>query len=480
MNQLNSLASTASASGEWLGRLRSGTRESETGLTFWAQWMVAQAVSLGVLVSLVLGKNGEVSEYYRVLMLMTLLASVPAYSLLQVYDKRKGYVSGLARLLAAWLLLLAALTVAGFVTKTSALFSREVMLQWAVLSYFAQVAAYLPLHLVARQLYAHQRAERTALVIGVGLLARRLADNLMLMRGEPVVGLVRAGEEEAEVGGGHRVIGDVGQLRRLIDVHGIRRLYIALPLTADLQIRELYIDLLDSHVDVVWVPDLQSMMLLNQSVSDIGGMPAIHLNESPLTAYPTAAFLKAVMDRLLALVAIVVLSPVLAATALAVRLSSSGPIFFLQERHGWNGKVFHMWKFRSMRLHADQTVKQATKGDPRVTAVGRFIRRTSIDELPQLFNVLKGDMSLVGPRPHAVAHNDYYTGKINAYMSRHRVKPGITGLAQISGCRGETETLDKMAKRVELDLVYINNWSLLLDLKILVKTPFTLLSKEIY
>jgi len=133
-----------------------------------------------------------------------------------------------------------------------------------------------------------------------------------------------------------------------------------------------------------------------------------------------------------------------------------------------------------MRVHEDGEVKQATREDPRITPVGRFIRRTSIDELPQLFNVLQGRMSLVGPRPHAVAHNDYYTGKIDAYMARHRIKPGITGLAQVSGYRGETETLDKMEKRVELDLTYINNWSLWLDIKILVKTPFTLLGKDIY
>ena len=231
---------------------------------------------------------------------------------------------------------------------------------------------------------------------------------------------------------------------------------------------------------MVWIPDLQSLTLLNHSVSEIEGLPAIHLNESPHTAYPTAATTKALLDRAIALLAIFALSPLLLATAAAVKLSSPGPVLFKQKRHGWNGKIIKVWKFRSMRQHNDAQVKQASREDPRITRVGRFIRRTSIDELPQLFNVLQGHMSLVGPRPHAVAHNDYYTGKIDAYMARHRIKPGITGLAQISGCRGETETLDKMEKRVELDLAYINNWSLWLDIKILVKTPFTLLSKDIY
>ncbi|MCY1510119.1 UDP-glucose:undecaprenyl-phosphate glucose-1-phosphate transferase [compost metagenome] len=231
---------------------------------------------------------------------------------------------------------------------------------------------------------------------------------------------------------------------------------------------------------MVWIPDLQSLKLLNHSVSDIDGLAAINLNESPLTSYPTAALTKAALDRSVALLAILLLSPLLLGTSLAVKLSSPGPVLFKQKRHGWNGKVIKVWKFRSMRVHADAHVKQATREDPRITRVGRFIRRTSIDELPQLFNVLQGRMSLVGPRPHAVAHNDYYTGKIDAYMARHRIKPGITGLAQISGSRGETETIDKMERRVELDLAYINNWSIWLDLKILIKTPFTLLSKDIY
>ena len=276
------------------------------------------------------------------------------------------------------------------------------------------------------------------------------------------------------------ILGSLAHLRDLIATHRIRRLYIALPLTEAEKIEELYIDLLDSSVDVIWIPDLRSLILLNHSVSEIEGLPAIHLNESPLTSYPTAALSKALLDRTVALIAIILLSPVLLATALAVKMSSPGPVLFKQKRHGWNGKIIKVWKFRSMRMHDDQEVKQASREDPRITRVGQFIRRTSIDELPQLFNALQGRMSLVGPRPHAVAHNDYYTGKIDAYMARHRIKPGITGLAQISGYRGETETIDKMEKRVELDLAYINNWSLWLDIKILIKTPFTLLSKDIY
>jgi putative colanic acid biosynthesis UDP-glucose lipid carrier transferase len=177
---------------------------------------------------------------------------------------------------------------------------------------------------------------------------------------------------------------------------------------------------------------------------------------------------------------IIGLSPVLIASAIAVKLSSPGPLIYRQKRHGFNGEEITIFKFRSMTVHEDTEVKQAQKGDTRITKVGSFLRRSSIDELPQLFNVLQGSMSLVGPRPHAIAHNDYYSEKINKYMARHRIKPGITGLAQISGCRGETETVDKMADRVRYDMEYINNWSLWGDIKILLKTPLSLLGKDIY
>ncbi|MFV3384130.1 undecaprenyl-phosphate glucose phosphotransferase [Pseudomonas sp. NY15364] len=457
----------------------SGTAENR-GLTFWGQWAAATSLLILLLCTLAMIKTGEIDTQYRILALLTLLGSVPAYSLVGAYQKHHSHLAGLGRLLGGWLLLLAGLLVATFITKTSTLFSREVILTWGSLGFVLQACLYVPLHSFSRRYHKKLQASRTSLIIGTGELAQDLADKLVRQRREPLVGLVASTELELPDNGLYPIVGNLAHLRDLIATHNIRRLYIALPLSEAEQIEGLYVDLLDANVDVVWLPDLNSMMLLNHSAREIEGMPAIHLNESPLTSYPTAALTKALMDRAVALLAIIALSPVLLATAMAVKYSSPGPVLFKQKRHGWNGKVIKVWKFRSMRMHDDAQVKQATREDPRITPVGRFIRRTSLDELPQLFNVLQGHMSLVGPRPHAVAHNDYYTGKIKAYMARHRIKPGITGLAQVSGCRGETETIDKMEKRVELDLAYINNWSLWLDIKILIKTPFTLLSKDIY
>lgn len=451
------------------------------GLTFWIQWFVAMTLVTGVLGLLTWLKTGDFESQYRILMAVAMLGSVPAYTLMNVYDRRReGSFTGLIRLLGGWSLVLAMLAVVAFITKSSELYSREVLLKWMLLGYLVQAAAFLPLHDLSRRYHQSLRENRKALIIGSDDLALRLADVLVNDRHEPLMGLVEAGTESLTADSRYPRLGKLEQIRQIIAEQGVRRLYIALPFSRMNEIERLYIDLLDVNVDVVWIPDLASLVLLNQSVSSIGALPAIHLNECPLTAQHRGAFIKSVLDRSVALLAIVMLSPLLIGTAIAVKLSSPGPVLFKQQRHGWNGNIIKVWKFRSMRVHQDTQVKQATREDPRITAVGRFIRRTSIDELPQLFNVLLGDMSLVGPRPHALAHNDYYADKITAYMARHRIKPGITGLAQISGARGETETIDKMAKRVEFDLKYISNWSVWLDIKILLKTPLSLVSKDIY
>lgn len=460
--------------------LRINRDTSLKGLTFWGQWALALGFVVALLFLLVYTRTGTVEFYYRVCAIVTILASVPAYTWCDAYAKKDGYLTGLGRLLMGWLMTLAALAFVGFITKSGELFSREIILVWAVTGYIGQALLYVPLQSFSKYYQRSLQSEHKTLIVGTGELALELAKKLRTLEHFPLVGLVSTDATPLLEMGAPRVVGPQEELLELIKTHDIRRLYITLPLSEAAQIEAMYINLLDANVDVVWVPDLNSLTLLNHSVRVVDGLPAIYLNESPLTSQPTAALSKSLLDKSVALMAIVALSPLLLLIALAVKLTSPGPIFFKQDRHGWNGKVIKVWKFRSMRVHDDLEVKQASRHDSRITSVGRFIRRTSIDELPQLFNVIQGHMALVGPRPHAVAHNDYYSGKILAYMARHRIKPGITGLAQINGCRGETDTIDKMQKRVEIDLKYINNWSLWLDIKILVKTPFTLLSKDIY
>jgi len=460
--------------------LRINRNNGLKGLTFWGQWALAQAFIVALLFILAERHTGTVEFYYRMCATLAVLASVPAYTFSGVYRKQDNYLTGLGRLFMGWSMTMVALACIAFVCKADEVFSREVTLSWAVYGFLGQALLYAPLHAFSKYYQRSRTSAQKTLIVGTGELALGLAKKISQVENLPLVGLVSNGATPNLDSDAPRVVGDQEDLLKLIKDHDIRRLYITLPLAEAAKIEAMYVDLLGANVDVVWVPDLNSLTLLNHSVKVVDGLPAICLNESPLTSRPTAALSKSLLEKGVALLAIILLSPVLLFIALAVKINSPGPVFFKQDRHGWNGKVIQVWKFRSMRVHDDREVVQASRNDSRITAVGRFIRRTSLDELPQLFNVLQGQMALVGPRPHAVAHNNYYSGKILAYMARHRIKPGITGLAQISGCRGETDTIDKMQRRVEMDLHYINNWSLWLDLKILVKTPFTLLSKDIY
>jgi putative colanic acid biosynthesis UDP-glucose lipid carrier transferase len=451
------------------------------GLTFWAQWSSATVLSNLIICYLVFDQLGYIATEYRVLILLGVLASVPIYTALHVYHKRYGYGLGLLRLLAGWSVLMGALSAVVLVCLNYADLDQDLLARMAVFGFLAQACSYLPLRYLTNLHARWLRYERTAVIVGTCPLAYSLARQLR--ERVPIFGMVSTGNEEVEHVADDSdlpVLGALPGLNDLVTHNSIRRVYIAMPLSKAAQIEAIYLALLDLNVDVVWIPDFSSMMLLNQSISQIEQFPAIYLNETPLSSHPAAALGKELFDRGLALAALIVLFPVMFAVAIAVKLSSPGPVFFRQPRHGCNGQVILVWKFRSMRVHDDTEVKQATQNDSRITRVGAFIRRTSIDELPQLINVLRGEMAMVGPRPHAVAHNHYYGDKIIAYMARHRIKPGITGLAQISGLRGETETLEKMQKRIEKDLAYINHWSLWLDIKILVKTPFTLFSRDIY
>ena len=323
---------------------------------------------------------------------------------------------------------------------------------------------------------------KNVLLIGGGPLVKHLFDSI---NGNPwlqekAIGRIRTSEKSDNAEMPVPVLGNREDIVEVVRRNNIQTVYIAVSLENSNLVEELYLDLANENIDIHWVPNIYSLNLINHSVKEMAGLPLLTLSESPLIG--NHLMFKAVEDRILAIISLILLSPIMLITALLIKLDSPGPVFFRQGRTGWNGKEFYIWKFRSMRLHQpeDGEVKQASKDDDRITRIGRFIRKTSIDELPQLFNVLSGKMSMVGPRPHAIEHNTDYDKRILAYMTRHRIKPGITGLAQINGYRGETDTLDKMKNRVELDMQYINQWSFWLDFEILIKTIPALLRDEAY
>ncbi|MFM0737813.1 undecaprenyl-phosphate glucose phosphotransferase [Paraburkholderia xenovorans] len=260
----------------------------------------------------------------------------------------------------------------------------------------------------------------------------------------------------------------VDALAEYIRTNDVHELWLMLSLTEEPLIVSLINEFRDDLVNIRFMPDVRSLALFEGSgVIDLLGVPAINLVASPLSA--NSLLKKEIFDRLFAATALLGLAPIMLAIALAVKCSSRGPVLFRQKRKGADGRVFTIYKFRSMRLHAGQkgVVQQATRDDPRVTRVGAFLRRTSLDELPQFFNVLRGDMSVVGPRPHALEHDDLYQKVVAGYINRYRIKPGITGWAQINGFRGETDRIEKMERRVEHDLYYLGHWSFALDMRII-------------
>ncbi|MGO1119640.1 undecaprenyl-phosphate glucose phosphotransferase [Rhodovibrionaceae bacterium A322] len=392
----------------------------------------------------------------------------------------------IVRTTVAWLVVLLILATLAVLTKTSFNYSRVWFVLWAVMG----LAGFLILRVALAALVARWarvgRLQSSALIIGDSEFAHRLADRL---QGDPrlhLVGLVGCGESsgrgpqavgeqtQGSSGTASQVVGELTDLQELIRRDGVSEVFVAL--------RWGQSEVLAQVMQAVKGLDVEVHICLDTAVWNrplLGwrshvGVPMLGAWRRPFTAWERTA--KAIEDRTGAFFLLLLFSPLLLAVAILIKLDSKGPVFFRQQRAGYEGKSFSVFKFRTMRVQQsekDQTeVTQATKEDPRVTRVGRFLRRTSIDELPQLLNVLNGEMSLVGPRPHAVEHEDGFARQASEYIGRYRVKPGITGWAQIQGFRGEVDDPDKIRRRVEADLYYIDNWSLFLDIKILFITPF--------
>jgi len=315
---------------------------------------------------------------------------------------------------------------------------------------------------------------KTVVIVGYGRIGLELHERAMLHEwyGYEVKAVHASDEEYQQID--ERLVAKIKHLDDIVDYvvdNRIDEIWIALSIRSSDKLEKIQYSLRNVLVDIRWVPDTIGVQLLSTRVSDFLGFPTVDINMP--TASGLNGFAKLLFDKMFCTVTLIFLLPVFSVIAIAIKMSSPGPIFFKQPRLGLNGKRFDVYKFRSMRVHEDSgRTKQAHKGDERITKVGRFLRRTSLDELPQFINVLLGDMSIVGPRPHALQHNRMYSDLLETYMIRHRVKPGITGWAQINGFRGETDTLEKMQKRVQFDVFYIQNWSMLMDLRIIAWTAF--------
>jgi putative colanic acid biosynthesis UDP-glucose lipid carrier transferase len=417
--------------------------------------------------------------YSLILMVLVFFILTSVYQFVDPYRAwRAGEMKVYARdLLLGWALTVLILVLLGMGTGMVGKFDQRVMLVWFGVAPLLLLAA----HRAARLLGGADRAEvRSVILIGANAASARFAANIdrnpnMYMK---VVGYFddRA-QDRWPADLAHPVLGKMDEIADYVRLHQIKLVFISQPISAQPRIRSLVDELQDTTTSVYFLPDIYIFDLMQARFDNVGGMPVIAICESPFTGFNS--LLKRVSDIVLATLIQIMLLPVMAVIAVTIKLTSKGPIIFRQRRYGLYGEEIMVYKFRSMTVAEDGAkVVQATKNDQRVTKVGGFLRKTSLDELPQFINVLQGRMSIVGPRPHAVAHNEQYRKLIKGYMLRHKVKPGITGWAQVNGLRGETDTLDKMEARIAYDLDYLRHWSLWLDMWIIVRTVLVVLKRE--
>ena len=373
----------------------------------------------------------------------------------------------------AWASVFLGLSSVAFITQQAHTVEVAWVLHWMVFSWFGLMVFRVSLRILLRGVRSRGFNTRKVVLVVAGELGVRVGERLRQMpwTGLEVVGYFddRPLERLPDIGN-LPLLGQIAELGPFVQRERIDQVWLAFPFRAENRVKQVLHELRHSTADIRMVPDIFQFRLLNHSMSEVGGIPVLNLTSSPMVGFDH--FLKEVEDRVLAFLILFAISPLMLLIASLVKLSSVGPVFFKQVRHGWDGKPIEVWKFRTMVLHRENSgeLTQAVRDDPRVTTLGRLLRKSSLDELPQFINVLQGRMSIVGPRPHAIEHNEQFKESVDQYMLRHKVKPGITGWAQINGYRGETNTLEKMQKRVELDLYYIENWSVWFDLRIILKT----------
>jgi putative colanic acid biosynthesis UDP-glucose lipid carrier transferase len=395
---------------------------------------------------------------------------------LYVSWRGRSVISLVARIVLSWTLVAAIGILISFMTHHASGLSRLWVAYWYLLVIGFLLVFRTVIYKSLRYLRHKGLNGKKVLIVGYGPAGREMHRRAFEQDwyGYDVMAIHTGTEHSASERFFDPAIDNVRSLEDIPDYvakNGVHEIWITLPLSASTQLLRLQFLLRNALVDIKWMPDAISMHILSSKLSNFMGFPVFDLNRPSIDEIH--GILKAIFDKIFSFVVLTLLLPLLIAISIAIKLTSPGPIIFKQPRLGLNGRTFNVYKFRTMVLHTENgQVTQARNNDPRVTAIGKFLRRTSLDELPQFINVLKGDMSVVGPRPHALPHNNLYKEKLELYMLRHRVKPGITGWAQINGCRGETDTLEKMVRRVEYDLDYIKNWSFWMDIKIVAWTAW--------
>lgn len=436
------------------------------------QGLVYAAVVAGLLPVLAQLSGAPFTNAYEVLailMAITCYFSLRHLSLTAAWDTGRAGSAG-TELLLIWVKVCVILGLIGIITGYYENFSGRVMLAWFLTAPATLIVLNHQLRKLIRNGESVHGETRTAVMAFVNDTARQFAQRLRDAQSHDLLGYFedrtvdRVGQMDAVP-----YLGGTGDLADYVRRHNVDVVFIVLPIVGADRAIAVADSLGDTTASVFFVPDYAAFQSLGARATEINSMPALELIETPF--WGASGLLKRVFDIVFSACALAALAIPMLAIAAAVRLTSPGPALFRQPRYGLNGREFHVLKFRTMTV-ADRNheVQQVSRNDQRVTPLGRFLRRTSLDELPQFINVLTGDMSVVGPRPHTVTHNEYYRGQVQRYMARHKVRPGITGLAQVRGLRGETSTTQMMAARIDCDIEYIRTWSVILDLRIILRT----------
>ncbi|MGN6318970.1 undecaprenyl-phosphate glucose phosphotransferase [Trinickia sp.] len=441
---------------------------------------VALVIAAAALASRIRFADGGPHDFVAPFVMLTAACVLVLFPAFGVYDSWRGRAKRMlaGQVALAWFVAQACALTAMFSLREIDFVSRLWFVYWSALCGASLIGYRLAAHAVlARLRHAGINLHRVA-IVGAGAHCEAI---LRRIEAAPATGFRAAAIYEPHrdaatasslpSAAGLRRFDELDAFARHVRASDLHEVWLALPLSEERTILRVVAQFRDDLVNIRFMPDVRSLALFDSGgIIDLLGVPALNLVASPLS--PNALLAKSIFDRVFAACALIGLAPLLVAIAIAIKVSSPGPVLFKQKRKGADGRVFTIYKFRSMRLHVQEqgVLRQAVRHDPRVTKLGVFLRRTSLDELPQFFNVLRGDMSVVGPRPHALEHDDLYQKVVAGYIHRYRIKPGITGWAQINGYRGETDRIEKMERRVAHDLYYLGNWSFGLDLRIIAAT----------
>ena len=446
------------------------------------QWLIAPILSVGTFIVILYYSGILLEDHYLAMAVIIFLLSLiilKESDLFESTNSADAQAQG-SNLLIYWAVMIFAIILIGYLTGTTDLFDVNVLYTWAVVTPVLIIVTNFIFRQFLLLSLKSEENQRKVVIVGANEGSHKLANNIInnLAYGLKLTGYFDdRPEKRTDTPMGVSYLGAMNKLPDYVKANGIDLIYITIPVSHQQRVLDLLDKLHDTTASIYFTPDIFVYELIQARMDNIGGMPLVALCETPFSGLN--GVLKRLSDILFSVFILVLISPILLIITLAVKLTSPGPALFSQKRYGLDGEEIVVYKFRSMTVCDDgDEIKQATRNDARVTKLGAVLRKYSLDELPQFINVLQGRMSVVGPRPHAVAHNEMYRGMIKGYMMRHKVKPGITGWAQVNGCRGETDTVEKMQKRIEYDLDYLRNWSLGLDAIIILNTVVTVFKTD--